>query len=424
MEGRGVSLVQRKENPMSPRTLTCFTLSLVAACSGAPQLPEEAPTDGEALAADEAGETFVDDAADEKADGIGQTCQSSASVYAETLPDTDASAADLKLVTLSLPSGLPAGVGRSETRQTFRSAAALSAVFGAAAPTVDFSTHWVFFYSAGAQVPAGSVARVVRVRQRSASLRVTTALQRPAAACAVPAAVPYVLVKFPRPALSRCRVSYYHRTDAGDCPPPPDPTPRCDGTLTPAAALELERKLPRATFANPSFYATTRNAVNLGPYQIGVYRRRCEDVGRCATWTALPPGSLLDYYRVGRLAYDREGGRLIGMSFMWTIDFYAGSQTYYGDCNRWADGEGAVTLGAGAASAGPLSLIDQGTCRRAQSSAGASFKPIKDDAGVVDQLRGVLTDHCALLSRTVKAPLSGAAFEETMTTLSTSWTLP
>lgn len=354
------------------------------------------------------------------------TCTPAVKVYAETLPDSDSSAADLPLTALR-GFTLPATVGKTETRTVFTTAAAFQSVFGRLPADVDFSKEWVVFYSAGDAVPAGTTARVVRVRPRMGSVRVTTVLAKPSGLCldAQPG-TPYTLLRFPAPAWSSCRVSFYHRDEPSACPPVWEPGPQCSGPLTAAGLAELSRTRPALYMTSRSSLSTTASSSrSLGLYKIQHFQRSCSATG-CMPWTEPALESLLWYFSGGQmgLVLDSLTGqpyKLLVASAAYSIDFREGSMTYYGDCERWAEGLSPLSYSGSLATVASLTLVDTGACYRARSSGGATFEPISDPYGRVEKLAGVVTDRCALLKRRVRTDLGGGSYRENLTTLHTSW---
>lgn len=354
------------------------------------------------------------------------TCTPAAKVYTETLPDTDAAAEDLPLTRLS-GFTLPSTVGKAETRTVFTTAAAFQAVFGKLPADVDFSKEWVMFYSAGDAVPAGTTARVVRVRQRMGSVRVTTVLAMPRSLCldAQPG-TPHTLVRFPAPAWSSCRVSFYHRDDTSACPPAWEPGPQCSGPLTAAGLAELRRTRPAFSITTRSSLSSiARDSLALGSYKIQHFQRTCSATG-CTPWTEPVLESLLQYFEFGGMGLELdsltlEPRRLLAVSSSYSIDFRSGSTTYYGDCERWAQALSSISYSGSLAAVASLTMIDTGACYRAHHSGGATFEPISDAYGRVEKLAGVVTDRCVLVKRRVRADLGGSSYRENLTTLHTSW---
>lgn len=354
------------------------------------------------------------------------TCTPAAKVYAETLPDKDSAAEDLPLTALS-GFTLPSTVGKDETRTVFTTAAAFQAAFGKLPADVDFSKEWVMFYSAGDAVPAGTTARVVRVRQRTGSVRVTTVLARPRGLCldAQPG-TPHTLVRFPAPAWSSCRVSFYHREDTSACPPAWEPGPQCSGTLTAAGLAELHRTRPAFSITSRSSLSSiARGSLSLGRYKIQHFQRTCSATG-CTPWTEPVLDSLLSYFEFGGMGLELdsrtlEPRRLLAVSSSYSIDFREGSTTYYGDCERWAEALSSISYSGSLATVASLTMVDTGACYRAHHSGGATFEPIGDAYGRVEKLAGAVTDRCALVKRRVRTDLGGGSYRENLTTLYTSW---
>ncbi len=117
--------------------------------------------------------------------------------------------------------------GETVTRRVFKTRAAYKSYFGHYPPaSVDFSTHWVAFYSAGIKNHGGFTAEVARIRLSNSglTLKVSTELTSPGFDCAVPQVItkPHVLVKFTRPSPAPTYVSSTHTDDVRNCS---DPTP-------------------------------------------------------------------------------------------------------------------------------------------------------------------------------------------------------
>lgn len=106
----------------------------------------------------------------------------------------------------------------TETRAVIRSARGYQSFFGHAAPaTVDFSTEWVIFYSAGTRPTGGFDASVLALLRSGRSLIAITQLVSPGAGCVTTQATttPYVLIKFPAAAGTSARFFKQDRTQ--DC---------------------------------------------------------------------------------------------------------------------------------------------------------------------------------------------------------------
>lgn len=256
-------------------------LALVGACSRGgtdPEGPAAADLAGGADLGEGAdllspdSETFVDD---------GAGCAVTPQAAAETLPDSDQGADDLPL-TAEARLSLPAAQAAREQRRLLRSTADLEAVFGPGASGIDFAREWAFLYVAGAGAPRGSTPRVVRVRRRAASLRITTTLSAPVKACADAAPVTsYALVRFPRPALPSCRAAFYHRTDRAPCPSPAGPGVTCGGSLSDAGLAALLAR--PVVMARPRPLSTLR-ARELAAGTYAAWQRSCAGDGTCGIW--------------------------------------------------------------------------------------------------------------------------------------------
>jgi hypothetical protein len=357
-------------------------------------------------------------------------CSPAVRVYDETLPDTDTSPADLALTAIE-GFALPAGVGATETRTVFTSEAAFVAAFGSKPAGVDFSKEWVVFYSPGSTVPPGSSVRIVRVRERTGSVRVTTVLKKPGSTCSDPApGQPFALLRVPSPGWTSCRVSFYHRDDSVACPPPWEPGPSCTGTLTAAGIDTMMRTRPRSSFFwRTRFFGTSyaSHSVSLGAYRIEHWQRSCMPTG-CEPWKAYPLEHLLDYHSVGQLHFsyytDRTGSypELLGVSREHNFTASSGSMSY--SCSRWAEGFSAIEWDGTSAQITRhlFSMIDRGDCNRSSRPAGATDMPIKDNYGAVDSMTGVVTDRCALARRRTSVAGSRVGERiESLTTIYASW---
>lgn len=119
-----------------------------------------------------------------------------------------------------------------------KSAAAWDRVFGTEPPAeLDFTRHWVVYYTAGVQATGGYQARVARVRlsDTGRTLKVATVLDRPGPTCLVTQALthPTVVVRIDRPASSPGANRYTRSTNVVEC----DVDPACadgDTAIEPA----------------------------------------------------------------------------------------------------------------------------------------------------------------------------------------------
>ena len=106
------------------------------------------------------------------------------------------------------------GAGQTEARKVFTSDAAYRSYFGHAAPAgVDFSSDWVFFYSAGDRPTAGYTAELRSITRTGLDVSFLSSLRSPGPSCINAAAItrPYVLAKFPRQA--GAQTAHYYRAD-------------------------------------------------------------------------------------------------------------------------------------------------------------------------------------------------------------------
>jgi hypothetical protein len=104
--------------------------------------------------------------------------------------------------------------GASETRQLFKTLAAYKDYFGHnPPPEVNFSTDWVFFYSAGVKTTRGYIASVKKIEpdQSGVTLKITTSLATPDSSCkeSVQPYKTFVLVKFQHPPPASQYFSFY-----------------------------------------------------------------------------------------------------------------------------------------------------------------------------------------------------------------------
>lgn len=107
---------------------------------------------------------------------------------------------------------IPDGVGNTETRKVFTTAASFRRYFGVDAP-VDFARRWIVFYSAGRK-PTGGYTVSVPLVTRSASgrtLEVNTRLDSPGEGCLVTQATtkPTIMASFTKPSPTVGAVRYY-----------------------------------------------------------------------------------------------------------------------------------------------------------------------------------------------------------------------
>lgn len=119
--------------------------------------------------------------------------------------------------------------GLAETRKIFASAYGYRAYFGVNPPsTVDFSTHYVVFYSAGVKSTGGYRASIKRVQRSETgyTVFVTTSLESPGADCMVTMALtkPYALAKFRKPYPRPYYVRYYRSDTVRSCSTSTGPT--------------------------------------------------------------------------------------------------------------------------------------------------------------------------------------------------------
>ncbi len=157
---------------------------------------------------------------------------------------------DLRMRALDL--AVPAAVGDAEIRLLVRSNAAYRALFGSAAPAVDFSRQWVAFYSAGRKPSGGYAASIDRVWTSASgrTLRVATRLVAPGPDCNVTLALtrPHAAVAFDRPRVTPSQLRAYHEDVVQACEAP------CKTiTPTPLAGLDLGvTRQVRAIYFTPS----------------------------------------------------------------------------------------------------------------------------------------------------------------------------
>ncbi len=107
------------------------------------------------------------------------------------------------------------------TRRVFLSASSYRSYFGRYAPAaVDWSTEWVFLYSAGDKPTTGYTASVTQVRRYTDySLGFSTALQSPGTACSKQQLTtrPYVLMTFRKSSVAPPSASFDHTDTVRDC---------------------------------------------------------------------------------------------------------------------------------------------------------------------------------------------------------------
>jgi hypothetical protein len=176
----------------------------------------------------------------------------------------------------------PAGIGskgEKETRVVIKSAAAYRSYFGHAAPrSVDFSTDYVFFYSAGVKSTGGYTASVERVwrSQSGFTIYVATKLEAPGAGCFVTQALtkPYVLVKFKKqPQAGAFRTQ--HESVTNDCNVNPCAAVLC-GPGTQCVVHEVQCiRAPCPPIASCEPIQVT------GPFCGGIAGIRCPGAGEC-----------------------------------------------------------------------------------------------------------------------------------------------
>ncbi len=114
------------------------------------------------------------------------------------------------------------GTGTTVTREIFANATAYAKYFGHSAPaSVNFSTHYVVYYSAGVKNTGGYKASIEKVTTSNSglTLKVTTALESPGAGCFVTQSLtrPNVLVKFRKPSPRPYYLSFYKHDTVRDC---------------------------------------------------------------------------------------------------------------------------------------------------------------------------------------------------------------
>lgn len=114
--------------------------------------------------------------------------------------------------------------GQTEVRKLFKTAAAYKTYFGHSAPaSVNFSKHWVVFYSAGNKNSGGYEASVhkIKMNHTTGKLSITTRLVSPGPTCLVTEALtrPTVLARFNKPSTAPSVVSYFRSNQTTDCEP-------------------------------------------------------------------------------------------------------------------------------------------------------------------------------------------------------------
>jgi PrcB C-terminal len=120
------------------------------------------------------------------------------------------------------------------TRTLIKTAAAYRSFFGHSAPSsVNFSTDWVVFYSAGQKNTGGYAASISNITTSlsGVSLKVTTSLSSPGSNCPVTQSLtnPKVLVKFKKQRTTG--LLFYRNDTTRDCSPAPScNTVRCTAT--------------------------------------------------------------------------------------------------------------------------------------------------------------------------------------------------
>ena len=354
---------------------------------------------------DEAGETYPA-SGDFIPSSTSGLCIAATTVYSESLPDADVSAADLPLSPV-LGFTVPTGIATAETRQIFLTAAAFKTFFGVDAPaSIDWSTQWVLFYGPGALAHPASQPKVVRVRLRSASLRVTTTTTAPTGTCnGFQPGMPFTLLRFTAPKLPTCRVTYYHRTDSVPCPPVPEPGPSCTGTLTSPGINNLLLTRPKANIDVRSRYSTIKG-VSLGDGMMNRWQRTCASPGNCQPWKPLALTLLLDHYgtNIGYyLAYDAPTR---------ITDIYSVSPRYFCDepGTGWCYASSFVEYDIDrTGSSGAISNY-----RSDEVIEGRGDRPISDSASDMSSLAAVVNDHCLLLRKTFTKDIGPTAYTETL----------